>query len=328
MFLSGKFKALTLSMALTLYAVGNVAYAQTSPTQILVTNQFPCAECAVYDNNGHDLRGFMNTNKKELYLKGNTVNEYSNNTWGYLQIGNAHVPSLNKQGNLDYTEYIDATLALLKTPDGAKATWWARQTNAPRGALVYIKTEDKDKLDIPNIRYTDLIHELDTKKFTLVEYYNETYNITDYDVLFGNYILMKAGTIKDVNDYKLVVDYFSNFLSKFSRISDPMMEGKSFLTFLNFNNHKYFACFNIVNSKLAGRLMIADIQYETDKLPVTQELFKKLTGRNVFIYGDDLFGMEKTIIKYARPKGIKLIRKKTTDTKSFNEEKWPVHSEL
>lgn len=316
MFSSGKISIVSL-----LLCVAGNGFAQNSPTQIIVSNEFPCGECAVFDNNGNDLRGFINTNKKDLNTKGAIVLDYSNNNWGYLQIKDARVPSVNVHGDLNYHEYIDATLAMEKTPDGAKATWWARQTNAPKGPLVHLETKDKDKLSLSNVRYTEVMRDLQDKKFTLVEYTGDTYNQYDYDQLLKNYILMQNGTIKDLNDYKLVIDYFNNFLNKFSTLKDPFLDNKSFLCFLGFNNHKYVAYFNVVNSKLAGHLEVLDLQYETDKEPLVKYYFKKMTGKAVFVYGDNLFGMEKTIVKYARPKNIKVIRSLPTDTKTFNGEK-------
>jgi hypothetical protein len=315
------YKGSNFAVLLFLCGITSHSFAQNSPTQIIVSNQYPCGECAVYDNNGNDLRGFISKNKRDFNAKGAVVLDYSNNTWGYLQIKNAKVPSVNKRGDLNYHEYIDATLALEKTTDGAKATWWARETNAPKGPLVYIPTKDKDKLDIGNVRYTEVMHDLETKKFTLAEYTGDTYNEYDFDQMAKNYILMQNGTLKDLNDYKLVIDYFNNFLTKFSNLKDPFLEHKSFLAFLGFNNHKYIAYFNVVNSKLAGHLEVLDLQYETDKEPLVKYFFKKLTGKTVFVYGDNLFGMEKTIIKYARPKNIKVIRKMPNDTKTFNGEK-------
>lgn len=109
-------------------------------------NLYPSPEMATYDNGGHDLRGFIITNKKDFLVKGAKVNDYSKNTWGYLQIKNARVPSVDNNKSkdnpnnhqLNYSEYIDVTLAMYKTKDGAQSTWWARQCNSPKGPLVDI----------------------------------------------------------------------------------------------------------------------------------------------------------------------------------------------
>ncbi|MCW3123175.1 MAG: hypothetical protein JWQ38_2667 [Flavipsychrobacter sp.] len=284
-----------------------------------VYNQYPCAECAVYDNNGTDLRGFINSNKDQLMARGGKVNEYSNNTWGYLQIKNAHVPSVDKQGNLNYYQSMDVTLAMYKTLDGGLATWMARETNAPQGPLVYIKTNDEGKLGLENVKYTKITHDLEMKKFALVEYYNDTYNDRDYDNLLKNYILLKSGSIKDPSGFKTVIEFYDNFLSKFTYLSDPTLETKSFVTFLSVNGTKYVGYFNIINSKLAGHLNPYKVEYEADRPVLVNSIFKKLKGNIVYIYGDDTFGMDPEMVKYARENNIKLKHWKTTATKKFND---------
>lgn len=136
-----KLNAIKLSALLLMSVPAGEATAQR-----LIHNQYPCAECAVFDNNGTDLRGFINSNKSSLQSEGRKVNEFSNNTWGYVQVKNIQVPSMDKQGNLNYYEAMDVTLALHKTDEGADATWIARETNAQQGPLVYIKTNDEGKL--------------------------------------------------------------------------------------------------------------------------------------------------------------------------------------
>ena len=105
----------------------------------LAHNQYPCAECAVYDNNGNDLRGFVISNKKELNEKGSQVNDASADSWGYLQVRSAAVPSINKtgekKGERNYAESIMATYALYKTRDDAQAMWWSRECNSPSGPM-------------------------------------------------------------------------------------------------------------------------------------------------------------------------------------------------
>lgn len=287
--------------------------------QKTISNQFPCGECAVFDNNGNDLRGFINSNKNDISAKGSLVNEYSNNTWGYVEIKDAKTPSLDKQGNLSYYQAFDATLALYKTDDGAKATWWAREANAPRGPLVNIKVDADGKLGLDLTKHNALFHEMETKKMTLIEYYSEGYDQLDYDVFFKNYILMKADIVKNVDDYKKIIDFYNGFLGKFTNTSDPQLENKSFVTCFTINNVKYIGYFNFVNSKLAGKLDVAGIVYDKDRETVTNNIFRKLTGKVVYVYGNDVFGMDKAIIKYGRAHNIKLIRRKTTDDGSFNE---------
>lgn len=300
------------------YEDPNVGYKYNQKT---IRNQYPCAECAVFDNNGNDLRGFVNTTKKDAMAKAAKVAEASNNTWGYVAVKNAKVPSVNKKGDLDYTQSFDVNEAMYLASGTEKATWWARECNSAKGPLVYIKTENSDKLSMPNVKYTEMLHEFESKKITLVEYYNGQYNQFDYDFLFKNYILMPSGTIKDVNSYKNIVDFYNDFLGKFSSTSDPLIENKSFVTCLAVNNVKYLAYFNVTNNKLAGHLEIADIQYDRDRDTVIHNTFKKLTGKTVFVYGNELFGMEKKMITYGRLHNIKLIRRKTTDSKLFNDEK-------
>lgn len=296
-------------------ATGNVK------AQTFVRNQYPCAECAVFDNNGNDLRGFINRNKSELLARGSKVNEYSSNTWGYLQIKNAKVASMDKKGNLNYSEPIDVTLALYKTEDGAKATWMARETNATKGPLVYIKVNDEGKLDLENVKYTKITEQLETKKFAIVEYYDDTYNDRDYDNLLKNYILIKSGAIKDATAFKPIIEFHNNFLTKFTYLSDPVLEPKSFITFFTANGTRYIGYFNVVNSKLAGKLDVYKVEYEKDRAPLVTEIFRKLKGNVVYLYGDDTFGMEPEIIKYARENQIKIKNRKPSTVKKFNEDK-------
>lgn len=310
-----KIAALRFVALLTVTGIAGTSYAQLSP------NQFPCAECAVFDNNGNDLRGFINTNKIYTLNRGAKVNEYSGNTWGYLQIKNVHTPSVNKKGQLNYGGFINTTLALYKTADGAKATWWARQSNAPKGPLVYQKVEEKGRLDMENVRYAEVFHALEQKKMTLVEYANNEYNKEDYDMLFGNYLLAEQDAVKDLTDYKGIISFYNDFMSKFSSLSDPYLENKSFITFVTVNNTKYAGVFNITNSKLAGKLVVIDAVYEKDIEPTIKMLFKHVTGKAVIVYGDNLMGMEKAIIKYGRDKNMRLIRRATTDNRKFNDEK-------
>ena len=292
-----------------------------SVAQPVCHNQFPCAECAVYDNNGNDLRGFILTNKKELLFRGGKVNEFSNNTWGYLQIKNAQVPSMDKKGNLNYQEYIDCTLALYKTEDASQATWMARECNSHSGPMVYIRVKDEGKLDIDNVRYTEITHELEQKKCALVEYFDSTYNDRDYDVLLKNYILMEAGTVKNIDEYKGIIDFYNNFLSKFSYTSDPILATKSFITFFTTGGTRYLGYFNMVNNKLAGRLEIFPVEYERERAPLVAEIFRKLTGHVVYVFGDDTFGMDLTIDKYGRENHIKIKHWKTDILRTYNDDK-------
>ncbi len=311
-----KLNAIKLSALLLMSVPAGEATAQR-----LIHNQYPCAECAVFDNNGTDLRGFINSNKSSLQSEGRKVNELSNNTWGYVQVKNIQVPSMDKQGNLNYYEAMDVTLALHKTDEGADATWIARETNAQQGPLVYIKTNDEGKLGLENIKYTKVAKELESKKFTLVEYFNDTYNDRDYDVLFGNYIAIKNGTIKDPAGLKAVIDFNDNFLSKFVYVNDPILDGRSFVTFFSANGTRYIGYFNIVNGQLAGHLDEFKVKYESERSVLVNNIFKKLNGNVVYIYGEETFGIDKEIVNYSREHGIKIKYKKTTAAKKFNEDK-------
>ena len=290
-------------------------------------NLYPSPEIATYDNGGHDLRGFILTNKNDFLAKGRKVNEYSKNTWGYMQIKNARVPSIDNNKSkenenyhkLNYSEYIDVTLAMYKTKDGALSTWWARQCNSPKGPLVDMKVDTPRLLDMDYVRYGNIMSDLETKKFTIVEY-SDTYNHKDFDDMLKNYLLVEQGTILDMNDYGAVIDYYNNFESKFSSIEDPLLEYKSFITFFETPKARYAGCFNVVNSKLAGKLEIVDIKYDRDKEVFVAQTFQKLTGSVVYIYGDKTFGMDNVINTYAREHNIKVIRRKTTTDKEFNKD--------
>ena len=287
-------------------------------------NLYPYADGVVYDNNGHDLNGFIKKNKTEAAYVGGKIDEFSGGNWGYIQVNNARVPSISvipgkeRKVVLSYSQIIDATVAITNTKDGLKGTWWTRQSNNPSGPLFYKKVNDEGRLEIPNIRYSDFFKELDIKKMTIVEHYDTTYNQRDYDQLLHNYILVEKGTVKDVNDYKSIIEFYNNFLSKFTNIDDPLLETKSFITFLTVNKTRYLGYFNIVNGKLAGHMELTDLQFEQDKDFLVNNTFKKLTGKTVYVFGDDIFGCEKNLLKYKHMHhGVEMIRNKTDATEKF-----------
>jgi len=284
-------------------------------------NLFPYAEGVVYDNNGHDLKAFIASNKKDMLYKGSKINEFSNNTWGYLQISTAKVPSLDNDGNSNFSEYINATLALYKTKDGAEATWWSRQCNLPKGPLVDEKVDAQDRLDMPLVSARNVTHDMEQKSFAVVDYFSDTYDQYDFDVLIKNYILVKNGTVKDINDYKQIIAFYDAFLKKFTYVEDPLLENKSFITFFTANGNRYIGYFNISNSKLAGRLEAVHFDYEKDKEELAHHIFSQLTGHVVYIYGDYLFTMDKALQDYSRGHEIKLIQRNISTIKVFNDEK-------
>jgi hypothetical protein len=288
-------------------------------------NLYPYADGAVYDNNGYDLRGFVKKNKTAATEKGNKINEYSENKWGYLMVNTVRVPSVSTPHgkwhdvSLNHSEYIDATLAMCVTKESLKSTWWARQCNSPLGPLVCTKVDDEGRLDVPNVRYTDISKELEIKKFTIVEYTNDRYNPRDYDVLANNYLLIENGLVRHDEDYKTIINFYNNFLSKFTYLDDPLLETKSFVTFFHGRDRQYVGYFKIANSKLAGHLETIEIRYERDKEIIVNSLFSKLNTRTVYVYGDDTFSLEKAMLKYAREHDLKLITRATNTTEKFNE---------
>ena len=320
MSLSKNINTIKLSALLLLATAGVPAAAQSTT---VCKNQYPCGECAVFDNNGNDLKGFITGNKSQLQLRGGKLNEVSGGTWGYLLVRTANVPSVSskweKKGDLNVSASIRSTYVMNKTADGEKATWWARECNLKNGPLVQIKTKNDDELGMEQLRYEKLMHSLDPMKFTLVEY-ADTFNDRDYDYMLKNYIATKCGSI-DLEDYRSMVDFYTGFLGKFSSVDDAVLGNSSFVTFFTgASNKHYMTYFNIVNSKLSGTLEALDIQYERDRDTVINKTFKKLTGKTVYIYGDDTFGLDKKIIVYGRSHDIKLRRRKTNITTRFNNE--------
>ena len=288
-------------------------------------NLYPCAECAVADNSGNDLYGYVTTNKKDAAFKADKINEYSGGIWGYIQIKDVRVPSLNihptaenKKVDLDYSQYIDATLALHKGMEGMEATWWARQCNNREGALYNKKTDLDTKVDANVVRYGNVMHDLETKKFTLVEYNNDQYNEVDYDVLLKNYVLLENGIVKNDHDYKVMIYFYNNMLTKFTYQEDPLLDNSSFVTFFTAGNTRYIGYFNMINAKLAGHVEQVKIEYEKDKDPLLDRVFKKLKGKTIFVYGDDVYGMEHNMLKYGHNNHLKMIRRKTDMTDRFN----------
>ena len=284
------------------------------------TNKFPSPESATFDNNGNDLRGFINSNKNALNANGAAVNDASGFSWGYAQVKMVRIPGEDKKGNLNYYEAFDATLVLTKGKDGNKATWWAREYNQPKGPLLYYKAGDPGILSIDNVRYTEVLSDLQQKSFTLIEYYDSIGSQKDFDILLKNTLMVAGGTIKEVGDYKLLVDFYNGFLAKFSNVNDPVLDDKSFITFFKGNNANYVAYFNVINGKLSGRLELIDAPFERDKIKLVADIFKKLTGSFIYIYGAAPFGMDKMIVKRAEATNMKVAQRSTTASRKFNED--------
>ncbi len=299
--------------SLALLLLANNSFAQ-------YRNLYPCGECAVYDNNGNDLNGFIKSNKKELDYLGGKVNDFSGNSWGYLSVKTVKVPSIDQQRNLNHSEYISTTLALYKAKDGDQATWWGRQANTPKGPLVSKQVADDGQTDMEVTRYNNVTHALEQKKFAIVEYHDNGYNALDYDVLLKNYLLVEHGTIKNIEDYKILIDFYNTFLTKFTYLDDPLLGHKSFITFFTANGTKNMGYFNIVNGNLAGHLENVDIAYEKDKAAHVKNTCQQLTGDVVYVYGDDIYGLEKTFLSYGHENKIKLFRRKTDTSKKFNDD--------
>jgi hypothetical protein len=208
----------------------------------------------------------------------------------------------------------------VKTKDAAQATWWARECNLDNGPLVQIKVAEAAKVEMDQQRYEKVMGSLSSKKITLAEYL-DTFNMRDYDNLLKNHILAKCGDIKN-GDFKNVVDFYNGFLNKFSYIDDPVLSKMSFITFFTgASGTQYIGYFNHVNSKLSGRLEALDIQYERDRDSVVKRTFRRLTGKTVYVYGDDSFGMDKTIITYAKNNDLKLRRRTPAAAAKFNDER-------
>ena len=292
----------------------------TTIAQIRYDNKFPSPESATYDNNGNDLRGFINANKTVLNARGSYVNETSGNTWGYTQVKNVKIPGVNKKGELNYYAAFDVTLLLYKGTDGARATWWAREYNNANGPLLYLKAGEPGQLAFDNVRYSDVISDLRPKKFTIVEYYDSVFSPKDYDVLMGNTIYMKGNTSRDNGDYGAMISFYNGFLGKFSAVNDAVLEDKSFITFFGNGNNKYIGYFNIVNGKLSGYVDLIEAPFERDRIKMINDVFKKLTGSYVYIYGDDTFGMDKIIRQRAEKANMKTDRRMTTMSSRFNQD--------
>lgn len=289
-------------------------------------NQYPCGDCAVHDNNGNDLAGFTRVHKKQFFSNGDIVTAASGNEWGYMFMRTAIVPSVSSKwetkGDLNYTNPIRTALAMVRSKDNSVATWWARECNMENGPVTQVKTASvgNEEVELPMKRYDNVFRDLDGKKMTLVEYL-DTFNMRDFDYLLQkNHIVVKCGTIKPA-DYKAVVDYFNSFLGKFSYTDDPVITRMSFVTFFaGTGKDKYIGYFNVVNDKLSGFLEPLVIDYENEKDSIASRAFARLATRTVYIYGDDSFGMDKSMIRYAKANEYKLRRRTTKANTRFNDE--------
>lgn len=294
--------------------------------QKVYRNQYPCGDCAVFDNNGHDLMSFIHNYKNDLDTRGSKVNSYGNGNWGYLLVGTGRVPSVTasgpRKGELNYYEYITSTFALYKTADGGQATWWGREANAENGPLTSPKAHENNKLEMEHVRYTQIMSQLAPRHFTLVEYADTNYNEHDYNVLLKNYILTELGSVKNPDDYRQVIDFFNGFLGQFTYVDDPILEKKAFITLLAIGETKYIGYFNIVNGKLAGHLDVLNLQFEADKDAIIARVMKKLgNATRTYVYADNVFDMEKAFSRYARANKVKIRPWKTTSAIKFNADK-------
>lgn len=315
-------KALKFSFVLSL-AAGVGAMNVSAQTRQNCKNQYPCGDCAVSDNNGNDLAGFVRTHSSVASAANARVSDNSKGEWGYMLMRTVNVPSVSSKwhtkGELSHTSFIRTALALSSVKNEMVATWWARECNLDNGPLVQVKVEDQTKVAAKTQRYEHVMNELEAKKMTLVEYV-DTLNVRDFDNLVGNHIVAKKGVIDD-RDFKAVINYYNDFLKKFSYIEDPIFTKTSFVTFFSGENKKYIGYFNYINEHLSGTLEVLDLQYERDKDAVVASTFSKLKGRTVYVYGDDTYGLDKTIIKYAKANDYKLRRRATNITTKFNEER-------
>ncbi len=312
-----------VSVAAMLLA-GTASDTAIAQTMEVCKNQYPCGRCAVYDNNGNDLAGFTRDHKLELMTTGGKVDKLSGSEWGYLLMRTVEVPSVSNRwdtkGALNHTASIRAALVMHKTMTGAEATWWARECNRDRGPIVQLRVKNVPEMTFPEERHQQVMSNLLSKKFTLVEYI-DTFNARDFDFMLKSYMAVKAGVIEK-SDYGDLINYYNGFLSKFSYIDDPVLSKMSFVTFFEGGSKtRYVGYFNIVNSKLSGRLERVNIEYARDRDFVVDKTFSELTGTTVYVYGDDSFGLDKTIIKYGKDEDLKLRRRTTSVTTKFNDER-------
>ncbi len=320
-------KRKTVIRAAALYLALVSGTAATAQDRMPCKNQYPCGDCAVHDNNGNDLAGFVKNYTKQLQNSGGVVIKASGDKWGYMLLRTVSVPSVSSkwatEGNLNYSFYIRTTLAMVKSEEQSVATWWARECDRENGPMVQTKTKasGNKEVGLPLERYGNVFDGLLEKNITLVEYL-DTFNMRDMNYLIKkNHIVTKCGAIQQ-EDYKGLVAYFNTFFSKFSYTDDPVLSKMAFITFFTGESgSRYIAHFNYENDKLSGWLKPLNLQYERDKDSAVARTFRELKARTVYIYGDDSYGMDKTIIQYAKDNDYKLRRRNTNVTTKFNDER-------
>ena len=184
--------------------------------------------------------------------------------------------------------------------------------------MKWFKADEPGTLTLDNVKYTEIISELQTKSFTIVEYADSMYSQNDFDILLKNTVFLKNGTIKELGDYKTMINFYNKFLDKFTNVNDAVLDNKSFITFFKGATTQYAGYFNVVNGKLSGKVEAIDAPFERDREKFINDMFKKLNGSAVYLYGDDTFGMENIIKKRAMKHNLKLNRRNTSSTKKFN----------
>ncbi len=301
-----------LTGLLLVAAVGSVSAQKLNP------NRFPSPTSILYDNNGNDLKGFSLKYKNDFENKGSIVLQAGGSDWSYVQLKNIKSPGINKKGELNYLNAFDVTLLTYKTRTSGKATWWSREFNLPEGKLQYFKAEDDGKIPYDVVKYTDVTNELQNKKMTIAEYVDTLTRPHDFELLFGNTLFVKAGTVREASDYSAIVAFYTKFLEKFTNVNDPVLDDKSFVTFVKAGSTEYVGYFNMVNGRLQGFLDKPESGFERDKVKFVNEIFRNITGAVVYVYGDDQFGMGKMVKAKVDKANLKMEMVKTSSSKKFN----------
>jgi len=297
-----------------------LALSSGSFAQRMSTLRLPSPDAVVYDNNGNDLRGFITTHKSDFTAKSEMVKSAVGSDWAYVQARNVKVPGTDRKGNLNYSQPFDVTVAISNAGSAPKSTWWAREYNSAKGKLTWFTTDNSNNPGMEVVKYDVFINELNTKKMTLVEYNDTVVNEYDYDDMVKNCLFVKQGTIPEIAEYGEITKFTNHFLSKFSSTSDPVLEGKSFVTFQKAGSHDYVTYFNVVNSKLTGAIWQMDAPFEADRMRFVNALLHKLTGNTLYFYGDTFLGLDKIIRKKTDDTNLRVEFLKTKSSKIFNKD--------
>ncbi|WP_163409769.1 hypothetical protein [Flavobacterium ajazii] len=304
-------------------------------------NSYPnlCPHSATNSKSG-GLKAFWESNKTKVKINGKKVCSQNSDCnalltlttpdkpivlgFDYIFVKSEKVPAMDNNGMLHYNKPFDATYLLRYKSDKEplQKTWWFHKNNNPKKEIISYNESLSDiykkELDFRLTLREDLESELSSQKFVFTEYVGMLKNKND--LCFTNTLFVKSGLITDVADYEVLVKFFNGFLKKFQNSKIIEIEHRVFLVTVKGKTNKYVIAFKVVNSKLQGELELFNSTTKQTVLTSIENSFSTLLSEGAaYFYGDDLFGLGKSITEIAAKKNILLITRSTSIDKTFEQ---------